>query len=160
MSRAAVVPKRLLEISAINAINEQISKVDSRLGTGDYSGAITNSYTLIEQLLKLILEEAGVSFNENKGSIRELYKLVREPLNLNPAGENIESSLKPILEGLQRLVSGLSETSNKASDRHARKYNPAEHHAKLARNTAYTLCEFLVESRDYQKKLKNAPSQD
>ena len=157
--QTAVVPTGLLEINH-HAINEQISKVDNRLEGEDYSGAIAGSYTLIEQLLKLILEEAGVSFNKSKGSIRKLYDLVREPLNLNPAGENIESSLKPILEGLQKLVSGLYEISNKAGDRHPEKYNPAEHHAKLVRNTAYTLCEFLVESRDYQKKLKKAPSQN
>ena len=154
---AAVVTTGLLKINH-HAINEQISKVDGRLEREDCSGAIASSYTLIEQLLKLILREEGISFIGNEGSILDLYKLVREPLNLNPAGQNIGSSLKPILEGLQKLVSGLYEASNKASDRHARKYNPAEHHAKLARNTAYTLCEFLVESRDYQKKLKNAPS--
>ena len=157
IGQPAVVPERLLEINH-RAIREQISKVDDRLKREDYSGAITSSYTLIEQLLKLILEEAGVSFKKSKGSIRKLYNLVRDALDLNPAGENIESLFKPTLEGLQKIVSGLYETSNKVGDRHPEKYNPAEHHAKLVRNTAYTLCEFLLESRDYQKKLKNAPS--
>ena len=101
-------------------------------------------------MLKLILREAGVAFNKNEGDIRALYKLVREPLNLNPAGEGIATPLKPILDGFQKLLSGLYEISNKASDRHARRYNPAAHHAKLAVNAAFALCEFLVESRDYQ----------
>ena len=58
--------------------------------------------------------------------------------------------LKPILDGFHKLVSGLYEISNKASDRHARRYNPAMHLAKLAVNAAFDLCDFLVEPRDYQ----------
>jgi len=101
--------------------------------------------------LKLILREAGVAFKETEGDIRSLYKIARGPLNLNPGGESIASPLKPILDGFQKLISGLFEISNKASDRHARRYNPAAHHAKLAVNAAFTLCEFLIESRDYQR---------
>jgi len=147
---AAIVPQGLAAISH-NAVNEQISKASKRIAAGDYAGAIASSYTLTEHLLKLILREAEVSFNENEGDIRALYKLVREPLNLNPGGESIASPLKPILDGFQKLVAGLYEISNKASDRHARRYNPAAHHAKLAVNAAFALCEFLVESRDYQR---------
>ena len=146
---AVIVPEGLAAISH-NAVNEQISKASKRIATGDFAGAIASSYTLTEHLLKLILREAGVAFNENEGDIRALYKLVREPLNLNPAGEGIAAPLKPILDGFQKLVSGLYEISNKASDRHARRYNPAAHHTKLAVNAAFALCEFLVESRDYQ----------
>ena len=146
---AAILPEGLATINH-NAVNEQISKANQRIATGDFAGAIASSYTLTEHLLKLILCEAGVALNENEGDIRALYKLVREPLNLNPAGEGIAAPLKPILDGFQKLISGLYEISNKASDRHARRYNPAAHHAKLAVNAAFALCAFLVESRDYQ----------
>ena len=146
---ATIVPEGLAAISH-NAVNEQIFKANRRIATGDFAGAIASSYTLTEHLLKLILREAGVAFNENEGNIRALYKRVREPLNLNPASEGIAAPLRPILDGLQKLVSGLYEISNKASDRHARHYNPAAHHAKLAVKAAFALCEFLVESRDYQ----------
>ena len=146
---AAIVPEGLAAIGH-NAVNEQISKANKRIAEGDFAGAIASSYTITEHLLKLILREAGIVFNENHGDIRALYKLVREPLNLNPVGEGITVPLKPILDGFQKLVSGLYEISNKASDRHARRYNPAAHHAKLAVNAAFALCEFLVESRDYQ----------
>ena len=148
--RSAIVPEGLVAISH-NAVNEQISKANTRIAAGDFAGAIASSYTLTEHLLKLILREAGVALNENEGDIRALYRLVREPLNLNPGGEGIALPLKPILDGFQKLVAGLYEISNKASDRHARRYNPAAHHAKLAVNAAFALCEFLVESRDYQR---------
>ena len=147
---AVIVPEGLVAIGH-NAVNEQISKASRRITAGDFAGAIASSYTLIEHLLKLILREAGAAFSDNEGDIRPLYKLVRDPLNLNPAGEGIAGPLKPILDGFQKLVSGLYEMSNKASDRHARRYNPAAHHAKLAVNAAFALCEFLVESRDYQR---------
>ena len=96
LSVAAIVPEGLAAIS-YNAFNEQITKANKRIATGDFAGAIASSYTLTEHLLKLILREAGVAFNENEGDIRALYKLVREPLNLNPAGEGIATPLKPIL---------------------------------------------------------------
>ena len=149
LSSSAVVPEGLAAISH-NAVSEQVSKANARLAAGDYAGAITSSYTLTEDLLKLILREAEIEFNEDEGDIRKLYRLAREPLNLNPAGEGIGAPLKPILDGLQKLVVGLFEVSNKASDRHARRYNPAARHAKLAVSAAFALCEFLVESRDYQ----------
>jgi hypothetical protein len=77
---------------------------------------------------------------------------VAEPLNLNPKGENLESYLKTNLQGLRNQISGFFELANKASDRHARRYNPARHHAKLAVNAAFTLCEFLLDSFEYQQK--------
>ena len=150
VSPAAIMPESLAATSH-NAVNEQISKANRRIATGDFAGAITSSYTLTEHLLKLMLQEARVEYRENEGDIRALYKLVREPLKLNPAGEGIAAPLKAILDGFQKLLSGLYEISNKASDRHAQRYNPAAHHAKLAVNAAFALCEFLVESRDYQK---------
>ena len=102
---AVIVPEVLVAIGH-NAVNEQISKANRRIAAGDFAGAIASSYTLTEHLLKLILREAGAAFNNNEGDIRALYKLVRDPLNLNPAGEGIAAPLKPILDGFQKLVSG------------------------------------------------------
>ena len=154
---STIMPQGLAAISH-NAVNEQISKANRRIASGDFAGAIASSYTLTEHLLKLILREAGVKYGENEGDIRALYRLVREPLNLNPGGEDIAAPLKPILDGFQKLVSGIYEVSNKASDRHARRYNPAAHHAKLAVNAAFALCEFLVESREYQERTRDTIS--
>ena len=144
-----VVPETLVAISHV-AVNEQVTKARRRMEAGDFSGAIASSYTLTENLLKLMLEEMEVPFNKNEGDIRALYKLVRKPLSLNPGSKTIAAPLKPILDGLQKLVSGLYQISNRASDRHARLYDPALHHAKMVVNAAFTFCEFLVESRNYQ----------
>ena len=134
------------------SIQEHVEKARQKIANGDSAGAIANTYTLVEEFLKQLLRKTGTTFNESEGDIRALYKAVCTPLHLDPKGESLENYLKTILEGLQRQISGLFEVANKASDRHARLYNPAPHHARLAVNAAFTLCEFLLESFEYQQK--------
>ena len=134
------------------SIQEHLEKARQKITSGDSAGAIANAYTLIEEFLKQLLRKTNAAFNENEGDIRALYKLLAEPLHLAPKNDSLETYLKAILEGLQRQIGGLFELANKASDRHARKYNPAPHHARLAVNVAFTLCEFLLESHEYQQK--------
>lgn len=134
------------------SIQENLEKARQKIVNGDPAGAIANAYTLVEEFLKQLLRKTGTTFNENEGDIRALYKLLAEPLHLAPKSDSLESYLKAILEGLQRQIGGLFELANKASDRHARKYNPQPHHARLAVNVAFTLCEFLLESNKYQQK--------
>jgi len=135
-------------------IQEHVEKARQKIANGDPAGAIASAYTLVEEFLKQLLRKIGTTFNENEGDIRALYKLLAEPLHLAPRNDSLESYLKAILEGLQRQIGGLFEIANKASDRHARRYNPAPHHARLAVNVAFTLCEFLLESHQYQQNRK------
>jgi len=133
------------------SIAEHLEKAKAKIESGDPAGAITNAYTLVEEFLKEILRQTGTDFNQNEGDIKILYNNAAAPLNLNPKGENLEGHLKTILQGLKSLIAGLYEVANKASDRHARTYKPAPHHAKLAVNSAFTLCEFMLNSFAYQK---------
>ncbi|WP_324260733.1 abortive infection family protein [Altererythrobacter sp. H2] len=148
IGQSVMAPTSLVAISH-EAITEQVRKASQKIESGDYSGAITNAYTLVEHLLKLLLAETATAFKETEGDIRALYKALQPSLNLDPA--KLEEPLKPIAGGFQSLIGGLYEMANKGSDRHARRFNPARHHAKLAVNAAFALCDFLVESRDYQK---------
>ena len=91
------------------------------------------------------------TFKDSEGDIRTLYAAVAERLNLSPKEQSLETYLKAILQGSVGQIGGLYELANKASDRHARKYNPAPHHAKLAVNVAFTLCEFILSSYHYQQ---------
>lgn len=134
-----------------DSINEHLEKARHKIHSGDNAGAIATAYTLIEQFLKELLRKTETEFKEDEGDIRALYKLVATPLNLNPAGENLESYLKSILEGLKQQICGLYALANKASDRHARRYDPSKHHAKLAVNVAFSLCEFILDSYHYQR---------
>jgi HEPN domain-containing protein len=148
---AAIVSAPTLVQLTEASIQEQIEKAQRKIANGDAAGAITNAYTLVEEFLKQLLRKTGTAFNESEGDIRALYKLVASPLHLAPKGESLENHLKAILEGLQRQIGGLYEIANKTSDRHARRYNPAPRHARLAVNSAFTLCEFLLESFEYQQ---------
>lgn len=143
---------RALELTEASVL-EHVEKARAKIATGDHSGAITSAYTLVESLLKALLREIAPGFKETQGDIRALYGALKGPMNLDAGGDNIEAAFKPILTGLQSQVAGLFELANKASDRHARRYNPAPHHAKLAVNCAFTLCEFLLESYEHQKSL-------
>ena len=148
--RANVIETASLISLSHESINEHISKARRKIEAGDAAGAIVNAYTLVEEFLKELLRKTDTEFKESEGDIRTLYKAIAKQLGLEPKGEALESYLKTILEGLQRQIGGLYEVANKASDRHARKYTPAKHHAKLAVNASFTLCEFLLESYEYQ----------
>lgn len=148
LGQNVLAPTSLIATSH-EAILEQVRKANQKIESGDFSGAITNAYTLVEHLLKFLLTETATAFKETEGDIRALYKALQPSLNLDPV--KLEEPLKPIVGGFQTLIGGLYEMANKSSDRHARRFNPAQHHAKLAVNAAFALCDFLVESRDYQK---------
>lgn len=158
LGQNVLAPTSLIGISH-EAITEQVGKANQKIESGDYSGAITNAYTLVEHLLKLLLTETATAFKETEGDIRALYKTLQSSLNLDPA--KLEEPLKPIVGGFQSLIGGLYEMANKGSDRHARRFNPARHHAKLAVNATFALCEFLVESHEYQKaRTESAPRRE
>ena len=146
-----VIAAESLAATSHEAILEQVRKANDKIKSGDFAGAIASAYTLVEELLKHLLTETSTPHKDSEGDIRALYMAVRGPLHLDPSEPGIDALLKPILSGFQKLVAGLYEVANKASDRHARKYSPAAHHAKLAVNSAFALCEFLVDSREYQK---------
>lgn len=134
------------------SISEHIEKANAKIDAGDSAGAIASAYTLVEAFLKEIYKtNTGTPFKESEGDIRSLYAAVAERLNLSPKQQSLETYLKAILQGSVSQIGGLYELANKASDRHARKYNPAPHHAKLAVNVAFTLCEFVLSSYHYQR---------
>ncbi|MEQ1599799.1 MAG: abortive infection family protein [Methylotenera sp.] len=147
------VEKRFDEISELSEllIEEQIKKSREKVELGDYSGAITNSRSLIEAVCLSILNESNQTQYENDGDLNKLFTQTRKVLNLDPGRKDISDSLKQVLSGLSSIVSGLSSIRNKMSDAHAGNYKPSRHHAKLAVNAAKTLADFLFETKAYQK---------
>ena len=133
------------------AVAEQVGKCRDRIANGDFSGAIASTYTLVEEFLKLVLKDAEVEFQPQQGDIRELYRVLRTKLGLDPSEQGMDPTLKPILDGLQKIVGGLFDMSNRASDRHARIYNPSKRHAKLAVNAAFSFCEFVLDVIDARR---------
>ncbi len=117
-------------------------EAEKRFAEENYPATIANCFTLVETVIKDMLDELGIEYKESAQFVT-LYPLLADALNLNPAGENIESRLKPILQGLKSQVEGLYHLANKASSRHKPEYISKRQDAKLAMNAAFTLCEYL-----------------
>ena len=132
-------------------ILEQSDKCKDKLSKGDFDGAITNARTMVEAVFIDVLKDCGEENVPHDGDLGKLYKRIREKLNLSSDDENMSQTLKQTLSGLSSIVSGLAGISNKMGDRHSRQYAPSRHHAVLAMNTAFALCEFIVSTLEYQK---------
>lgn len=137
-------------------IDEQIQKCDRKLAEGDFDGAITNARSLVEAVLSAIEKEFDPNRPEYDGNLPKLYKRVQKQLNLSPGQESLAECLRQILSGLTSIVSGLATLRNTMSDSHVISYKPSEHHARLAVNSAKTLCDFLFETKEFQLKKKSA----
>ena len=106
-------------------IMEQIEKCRTKMGQGDYDGAITNARSLVEAVLAAIEKEFDSDAPEYDGDLPKLYKRVQKHLNLSPENPKISNSLKQTLTGFISIIGGLSGLSNKMGDRHVREYKPA-----------------------------------
>lgn len=133
-------------------IDEQVKKCDEKISSGDYYGAITNARSLVEAILTEIEKDLDATAPEYDGDLVKLYKRVAKLLNLGPDRKDISDTLKQILTGLNSIIAGLAGLRNKMSDAHVASYKPSKHHAKLAVNSAKTICDFLFETKVYQGK--------
>lgn len=135
-------------------VRENIGKCDVKISENDFSGAITNARSLLEDILIHIKQEVdGIEFKYD-GDLPKLYKNVSKKLNLHPE-DKMDKSLKQILSGLFSIIHGIAGFSNYAGDRHgkAKQSHKAEkHHAILVVNSSKTVSEFLVNSFEKQYK--------
>lgn len=143
------VPKEL----SYNHILEDIQKCEDRVNTGDYSGALTSARSLIEGVCKEIIFNIEGKEVATKPSLPELFKDVRNHLNLDPSNKELQKPLKDVISGLIKVVHGLNEVRNISGDMHTRKVNPSLHHALLVVNSAKTVVNFLFHTYEYQRDL-------
>lgn len=132
-------------------IHVQWEKAIERKQT-DPEGAITMARTLIESLLKHILDEQNIDHGESM-ELSELYKEVAKLLNLAPE-QHQEKIFKQILGGANGVVSGLGAMRNKLGDAHGgvkTKVRPKERHSELAVNLAGSIAIFIYKT--YQENL-------
>lgn len=114
----------------------------------DPEGAITAARELIETVLKHILEDRKIPYNESGIELPQLYKLVQKELRLAPE-DHQEQIFKQILSGCSGVVNGLGAVRNRLGDAHGkgpRQVLPLPRHARLATNLAGTMALFLLET--------------
>ncbi|SFK71789.1 abortive infection family protein [Caulobacter sp. UNC279MFTsu5.1] len=84
----------------------------------DPSGAITLSRTLLEDVCKWILHEAGDTSDADKDELPALYRKLAKAMSLAP-DDHTEAIFKQILGGCSAIVEGLGALRNKLSDAHS-----------------------------------------
>lgn len=129
-----------------DGVNDAWQKALSRRKS-DHEGAITSARTLLEEVCKHILDDAGIPYEE-KWDLPKLYSETAKLLNLAPS-KHTEDTFKRILGGCQTVVENLGGLRNKISDAHGggrHRVRPAERHATLAVNLAGSMATFLVET--------------
>lgn len=135
-------------------VRENIGKCDMKISENDFSGAITNARSLLEDVLIHIKQEVdGIEFKYD-GDLPKLYKNVSKKLNLHPE-DKMDKSLKQILSGLFSIIHGIAGFSNYAGDRHGKakqSHRTEKHHAILVVNSSKTTSEFLINSFEKQYK--------
>lgn len=151
--------KSLVEIPKIEKINhdfirQQIKKAQDKINNNDFDGAITNARSLTEAIQEEIIKQSGNDIPEYNGDLLKLYKTTKKILNLSTE-QDLPEPVKQILSGLNSIITGLAGLSNQMGDRHSQKLAPKKHHAKLAVDSAFTFCEFLLNSFEYQMVKKN-----
>ena len=128
-------------------IHEVWAKALSRRGT-DPAGAITMARTLLETVVKRILDELDEAYSD-KDDLPKLYAAAGRALNLAP-NQHSEEPIRAILGGAMTLVNGIGTLRNRLSDSHGRggrlPVRPSPRHASLAVNTAGAVATFLVET--------------
>ena len=114
----------------------------------DPEGALTLARTLLETVIKHILDQHSIDYGD-KDDLPKLYGKAAEALNLAPS-QHSEPAFKTILGSAMNLVNGLGTLRNRLSDSHGRSsrlpVRPAPRHASLAVNTAGAIAAFLVET--------------
>jgi replicative superfamily II helicase len=119
----------------------------------DPEGAITSSRSLLETVLKYILDELQEPY-KSSDDLPALYRKAAKRLNIAPE-QHTEDVFKQILGGLISVVNGFAALRNRYGDSHGKekKYiRPSERHAKLAVNLAGALASFTLET--FEKRLQ------
>jgi len=120
--------------------------------TIDPEGAITAARTLLEEVCKHVLEDAGQEA-QDKWDLPKLYREASSLMSLSPS-QHTEDALKRILGGCQSVVENLGGLRNKISDAHGggrKRVRPSGRHAALAVNLAGSMAMFLIETWDVQQ---------
>jgi hypothetical protein len=113
----------------------------------DPEGAITTARTLIETILKHVLDEFKIPYSAS-ADLSELYKSVAKELNLAPE-QHHEQIFKQILGGANGIIGGLGALRNKLGDAHGKAKNqikPSERHSELAINMAGSIGVFIYKT--------------
>lgn len=146
-----IVGSTLQELDS-NAVNKIWQRAIERR-TSDPEGALTTARSLLEAVIKHILDDFQESYDETD-ELPKLYKKMASKLNLAPNTQT-EPIFKQLLGSCHSVVEGIGAMRNKLSDAHGRGRNTIsldERHVELGINMAGVLATFWVKT--YKEKIK------
>ena len=134
------------KLIAYIAVKDHLDKCYLKINSGDYSGAITNARTLVEQILREIEVKLDPSAPEYDGQLPKLYKRVMKIFKFE---ENLPEKIKTIYQqilggGLSGSINGFAGLRNTMNDSHPIEHTPTQTDALLAVNESKTLANFIV----------------
>lgn len=147
-SNRPFVFKLELNLKGLNSeiINSNWRKIIQR-SQSDPEGAITASRTMLESVMKYILDSEKILY-KNTDDFNVLYGKTRKALNLDPTNHNIQT-FKQILSGITAVVQGVGSLRNDYGDAHGKgvqNYIPEQRHAELVVNLTGSLCTFIIDT--------------
>ncbi|MDB5168206.1 MAG: hypothetical protein JWO55_464 [Candidatus Saccharibacteria bacterium] len=125
-------------------LTEHSQKCFYKIQNNDYSGAITNSRSMLEELFKWILNNTSDGYDlKFNGDLMGQAKEVMKRFDMDP--KTVALPLKQMLSGMNSIIQGLSQLRNAASDSHGTNYRPQRRHALLAVNAAHAIANYFIE---------------
>lgn len=133
----------------LSAVEVEIKRALKQI-EDDPNAAAQYAGNVLEATFKAYLNKKKIAYNENGGTLNELWRLTRDDLRLNP--KDLEAKdLQRIASGLESVVGGIMYLRNKRSSAHG--LSEAEHtataicprHARLAIHSAHTLAAYVLE---------------
>lgn len=118
----------------------------------DYDNAITKARTLIEEVLIKGIEKKQATPSES-GKVNELYKEFKTLYKMH-IDKDMDTRIKMLLSGLEKILSSISEMRNKNSDSHGagdKRIANEEAYTTLFVNASITMSEFLLFVMDNNK---------
>ena len=131
------------------------NKAVNRLNCNDNEGAITIASSLMEDIMKFLLDELKIDYSDSD-DIPDLYSKLSKELNVHPS-QHTEKIFSQILGGCFSVIQGLGAFRNKTGDAHGRgkkNYKPAKRHAELMVNLSGVMATFLISTFDNINKEK------
>lgn len=117
----------------------------------DPAGAVTAARTLLESVIKHVLDDIGEPYDDRE-ELPKLYSLLARKLDLAPASVS-EPALRQQLQGCASVVQGVGAFRSKAGDAHG--YGKSgvaadTRHAELAVNLAGAMATFIIRTMEAQ----------
>lgn len=120
--------------------------------SSDPDGAVTSARTMLEALLKRLINDAGGSFT-NRDDLPNLYKKAVETLQFSP-GRQTEDDYRKLAGSCATIINAITRIRNCEGDAHSASQTADFLQAKFVVNVAGSLAEFLL---GLQKTVGSAP---